>query len=130
MHRLGGSSPRGSAGPGGRRVWRRPAGGADDPTLADGCGPLGRASLRRPVHRQVDAVPGGDFQRLCPGSDALASRRVRHVWLGSYPVHASAEGSPIVASAKFVVDKADLLDEAEVKPVAVLDAARPRLPTR
>jgi hypothetical protein len=49
------------------------------------------------------------------GSDALVSRRVRHVLLGSYPVHAFAEGSPIVASAKFVVYKPDLLDDGEVK---------------
>jgi hypothetical protein len=49
-----------------------------------------------------------------PGSDALASRRVRSVLLGSYP-GTSAEWSPIVASAKFVVYKADLFDEGEVK---------------
>ena len=50
-----------------------------------------------------------------PRLDALASRRVRNALLGSYSAHMSAEGSPIVASAKFVVYNADSLDEGEAK---------------
>jgi hypothetical protein len=64
--------------------------------LRDDCGP-GSVVLDRLVHMQSRRGFPGDGERpLTLGSDALASRRVRNVWLGSYPAHPCAERSVIM----------------------------------